>query len=373
MLRESVARFARERVMPKTRAMDEAQQMDLDLVKEIFEQGFMGVEIEDQYGGSGLSFISSCLVVQELARVDPAVAVMVDVQNTLVNTIMRNFGNAEQKAEWLPRLATDTVGAFCLSEPGSGSDAFAMKTIAKEEPGGDFVLNGTKLWITNAKKAGMFLVMANASPEKGYKGITTFLVPAGTPGLTVGKKEDKLGMRASSTCEVLLENCRVPKEAIVGKFGEGYKIAIGMLNEGRIGIGAQLVGLAEGCFESTMPYLHERKQFGQSVADFQGMRFQYAQVATEIHAARLMVYEAARLRENKLPFVHEAAMAKLYSSQVACNTTRKCIEWLGGVGFTKDFMAEKFYRDCIVGTIYEGTSNINLETIAKGIQQRYKS
>lgn len=346
--------------------------MDPDLIRMCFQQGLMGVEIPEEYGGAGLDLLASCAVIEELARVDPAVSVMVDVQNTLINNALLRWGTPDQKSRWLPRLATDTLGSFCLSEASSGSDAFALKTTAKES-GSDYILNGNKLWITNAKEAGLFLVMANVDHSKGYKGLTCFVVERDTPGLSIGKKEDKLGIRASSTCEVVLEDCKVSKDNILGPVGKGYKIAIEALNEGRIGIGAQMVGLARGAFEFAMPYIMQRQQFGQPVASFQGMQFQYARAAMEIETARLLVYEAALLKQNGMDFVKSAAMAKLHASEVANRVSTSCIEWLGGVGFTKEYQAEKFYRDSIIGKIYEGTSNIQLQGIAKILQKEYGS
>merc|ERR1712232_790519 len=308
----------------------------------------------------------------EVAKVDPAVAVMMDIQNTLLVTSFRDYGTKAQQEAYLPRLATDTVCSFCLSEPGSGSDAFALKTRATRD-GDDWIIEGSKCWISSAKEAGLFVVFANVDPSKGYKGITAFVVEGCNPGLSIGKKEDKLGIRASSTCEVVFENCRVPNDAVLGGVGLGYKLAIGLLNEGRIGIGAQMVGLAKGAFDYALSYACTRKQFGTVVADFQGMQFQYARAAMEIEAARLLVYNAARLKESGQPLVHEAAMAKLKASEVAQSVSSQCIDWLGGVGFTKEFIAEKFYRDAKVGTIYEGTSNIQLLTIGKHIRQQYGS
>jgi len=298
--------------------------------------------------------------------------VMVDIHNTLINTAMMRFGTEEQKSRYLPLFASEALGSFALSEPGAGSDAFALKTTAVRD-GDDYIINGTKCWISNAAEAGVFFVMANVDPEQGYKGITCFIVDAGTPGLTVGKKEDKLGIRASSTCELILMDLRVPASSILGEKGKGYRIAIESLNEGRIGIGAQMVGLAQGAYDYALKYIHQRKQFGRPVADFQGMQFQYADAATQIEAARLLVYNGARLKEAGLPFVEEAAMAKLFGARVAQDTASVAVEWLGGVGFTREYDAEKFYRDAKVGSIYEGTSNLQLATIAKGIQAKYQN
>jgi len=336
----------------------------------LFSNGLMGIEIDSDYGGTGSSFFSSIITVEELAKVDPAVSVFCDIQNTLINTLIRNLGTTEQKEKYLPRLSQDMVGSFCLSEPGSGSDAFSLKTQAVKS-GDSYIINGSKMWISSAEIAGVFLVMANVNPTAGYKGITCFLVDKNTPGLVVGKKEDKLGIRASSTCTVHFDNVQVPASNILGKEGQGYKYAISMLNEGRIGIGAQMVGLAQGCFDATVPYTLQRIQFGKRIFDFQAMQHQIAEVATQIECARLLVYNAARLKEAGMPFVKEAAMAKYYSSEVATLTTSKCIEWMGGVGFTKDYPVEKFFRDCKIGTIYEGTTNIQLNTIAKFVEQQY--
>lgn len=315
--------------------------------------------------------MSSIIVIEELAKIDPSVSVCVDVQNTLVETSFRKWGSSGLQEKYLPRLATNTLGSFCLSEWGSGSDAFALKTTATRD-GTDWILNGTKAWITNSHEAGVFIVMANTDPTKGYKGITAFIVERDFPGLVVGKKEDKLGIRASSTCEVRLNNVRVPSENVLGEVGKGYKIAIEVLNEGRIGIGAQMVGLAQGALDLTAPYLYQRQQFGKAIGDFQGMQFSIADAAMDIEAARLMVYNAARLREEGKPFVAEAAMAKLYSSLVAGRVASNCVNMCGGIGFTKEFGIEKFYRDAKIGEIYEGTSNICRETIAKLIAPRYR-
>lgn len=370
VLKTMVAKIANEKIAPFVKKMDQDGKFDPGVLEAMFENGLMGVEIEPEYGGSGLSFMSSIIVVEEIAKVDPALSVYVDIQNTLINALIRKIGTPEQKSHYLPLLAQKAGGSFCLSEPQSGSDAFAMKTVAKKD-GSDFVINGTKMWISNSDVAGVFLVMANANPSAGYRGITCFIVDRDTPGVSVGKKESKLGMRASGTCMVHFDNVRVPESNILGEFGHGYKYAAGFLNEGRIGIGAQMVGLSQGCFDATIPYTLERKQFGQSVFSFQGMQHQIAQVATQIESARLLVYNAARLQEAGLDFVKQAAMAKYYSADVALLTTSRCIDWMGGVGFTTDFPQEKFYRDCKVGTIYEGTTNIQLNTIAKYIQKEY--
>jgi len=361
---DTVVAFARERIAPKVREMDESGQFAPSLLPELFELGVMGVEIPSEQGGAGSSFFNAVLAVQALARVDPSVAVLVDVQNTLVENALLRWGTPEQKARYCSKLASEWVGSYALSEASSGSDAFALKARA-ERRGQRFVLNGRKLWITNAAESSLFIVFANVDPEKGYKGITAFLVERSFPGFSVGKKEDKLGIRASSTCELLLDDCEVPEENVLGEVGKGYKIAIEALNEGRIGIGAQMLGLAEGAFAQAMLYMKERVQFGKAIAEFQGMQFQYARVAMEIEAARLLVYNAARLKDAGQPFVKEAAMAKLFASEVAERTASLCVEFHGGIGFTRECPAEKFYRDAKIGKIYEGTSNMQLSTIAK--------
>jgi len=372
MLRSTVSAFARDVIQPKVAEMDQKGMLDPAILSQLFSQGLMGVETPSEYGGAGLSFMQSCLVIEELAKIDPAISVIVDIQNTLLNTSLMKYGTPEQKSQWLPRLATDTLGSFCLSESGSGSDAFAMKTTATLQKDGTYKINGTKQWISNAREAGFFLVFANADPSKGYKGITAFLVARDTPGLNIGKKEDKMGIRASSTCELSFDDMVVSPDSILGGVGNGYKIAIGSLNEGRIGIGAQMVGLAQGAFDAAMPYIHARKQFGQTISSFQGVQFSVASMATEIEAARLMVYNAARLKEAGQPFLQQAAMAKLKASQVAERVASQAIEWMGGVGFTKEFPNEKFYRDAKIGTIYEGTSNLQMQTIAKNISKQYQ-
>jgi butyryl-CoA dehydrogenase/short/branched chain acyl-CoA dehydrogenase len=361
---DTVAAFSEQRVRPRVSAMDTAGALDRDLILALFELGLMGIEIPSEYGGSGSSFFNAILAVQALSRVDPSVAVLVDVQNTLVNNAVLRWGNPEQKARYLPKLACEWVGSYALSEAGSGSDAFALSTRA-ERRGERFVLNGRKLWITNAAESSLFVVFANAEPERGYKGITAFLVERGFAGFSVGKKEDKLGIRASSTCELVLEDCEVPIENVLGPLGQGYKIAILALNEGRIGIGAQMLGLAEGALGHALAYMQERRQFGRAIAEFQGMQFQYARVATEIEAARLLVYDAARLKDGGHDFVQKAAMAKLFASEVAERSASQAVEFLGGVGFTRDYPVEKLYRDAKIGKIYEGTSNMQLQTIAK--------
>ncbi|XP_060698015.1 short/branched chain specific acyl-CoA dehydrogenase, mitochondrial [Hemiscyllium ocellatum] len=370
IMKETVAKFAQERIAPLVRKMDEESRMDDSVLAGLFEQGLMGIEIEEQYGGPESSFFSSILVIEELAKVDPSVAVVCDIQNTLINTLLRKCGTEDQKRMYLPRLAMDMVGSFCLTEVESGSDAFSLKTSAEKHKD-YYILNGSKMWISNADYAGIFLVMANANFSAGYRGITCFIVDKDTEGLQVGKKEDKLGIRASSTCAVNFDNVKVPESNILGQQGQGYKYAIGMLNEGRIGIAAQMLGLAQGCFDSTIPYLKQRVQFGKRIYDFQGMQHQISQIATQLEAARLLTYNAARLKEAGKPFVKEASMAKYYTSEVAALTTSKCIEWMGGVGFTKDYPIEKYYRDCKIGSIYEGTSNIQLNTIAKLIDKEF--
>ena len=373
MMCEAATQFAQGVVLPRVEAMDDAGKFDDDIISGLFEQGFMGVEIPEEYDGAGASFTSALLVIEELARVDPAVSVMVDIHNTIVNNTFSMWASPELKQQWLPRLATDTLGAFALSEASSGSDAFALKTTAVQDAGGgDYVLTGEKMWISNSLEAGVFLVMANADPSKGYKGITCFVVPRDAPGLSVGAPEAKLGIKASSTCPLLLDGVRVPKENILGEVGKGYKYAIEILNEGRVGIGAQMVGLAQGALDRCLPYLHERQQFGSSLMGFQGVQHQVAQCATELEAARLLVYNAARMKEAGLPVVKEAAMAKLFCAQVAERTASKCVELMGGVGFTKAYGVEKLYRDAKIGAIYEGTSNIQLNTIAKLIAAQGK-
>ncbi|KAK3816365.1 MAG: acyl-CoA dehydrogenase/oxidase [Benniella sp.] len=371
LLKETVARFAQEQVLPKVAQMDETEKLDKDVLNGLFEQGLMGIETDAKYGGSESSFMSAILTIEELAKVDPSISVICDVQNTLVNTLFRKYASEDIKERFLPRLAADTVGCFCLSEAGSGSDAFALQTRAVKD-GDNYILNGTKMWITNSGEAEIFLVFANVAPEKGYKGITCFVVEK-SMGVKVNKKESKLGIRASSTCTLNFDDIVVPASNILGEVGKGYKYAIEILNEGRIGIAAQMLGLAQGAFDATMPYLFQRKQFGQQIGTFQGLQHQYAQIAVDIEAARLLTYNAARMKEQGKPFVKEAAMAKLYASQVAERTASRCIEWCGGIGFTRDYPVEKFYRDCKIGAIYEGTSNIQLQTIAKILEKEYSA
>jgi alkylation response protein AidB-like acyl-CoA dehydrogenase len=364
LFRDNIRQFAEEKIRPLAKEMDEKGVFDKDLLHQLFQLGLMGIEIPEQYGGGGGKFFEAILAVEELSRVDASAGVLADVQNTLVNNAMLRRANDEQKKRYLPRLAADTCGAYALSEAGAGSDAFALQTKA-ELKGSDYVLNGRKLWITNSKEAGIFIVFATVDAAAGYKGITAFLVEKDSSGFTVGKKEDKLGIRASSTCELILEDCRVPKANVLGEVGKGYKIAIETLNEGRIGIGAQMVGVARGAWEYAAKYAKERKQFGETLSNFQGVQFQIAQMATEIEAARLMVYNAARMKDAGIPFVKEAAMAKLFCSQVAERVTSLAIEIYGGYGYTRDYPVEKYWRDSKIGKIYEGTSNMQLATIAK--------
>jgi butyryl-CoA dehydrogenase/short/branched chain acyl-CoA dehydrogenase len=364
LFRDSVRQFADDKVRPLAKEMDEKSVFDKGLLAQFFQLGLMGIEIPEQYGGAGGNFFEAILAVEELSRADASAGVIVDVQNTLVNNALLRWANPEQKKRYLSRMAADTAGAYALSEAGSGSDAFALQTRA-ELKGSDYVLNGRKLWITNSKEAGIFVLFATVDPSAGYKGITAFLIEKDFPGFTVGKKEDKLGIRASSTCELILEDCRVSKENVLGEVGKGYKIAIETLNEGRIGIGAQMLGVARGAWECAAKYAQERKQFGKAIAEFQGIQFQIAQMATEIEAARLMVYNAARMKDAGMPFVKEAAMTKLFCSQVADRVTSLAIEIYGGAGFTKDYPVEKYWRDAKIGKIYEGTSNMQLATIAK--------
>ena len=366
MFRSTVARFAKEQITPLVRHMDETSLLDKKLLRQLFDLGLLAVEIPEEFGGQGGSFFQSVLAIEEISKVDPAVAVVVDVQNTLVINAILRWGTLEQKKRLFPNLAATYLGAYALSEAGSGSDAFALTTRAVED-GDNWVLNGRKLWITNAAEAGLYLVFANMNPEAGYKGITCFMVERDFPGFQVGKKEDKLGIRASSTCELLFDNCRVPKSNVLGELGKGYKIAIETLNEGRIAIGGQMLGLAQGAFDHALVYTKQRKQFGKLIQEHQGIQFQLAEMATKIEAARLLVYNAARLRESGRPFVTEAAMAKLYASTIAEEVASQAIEIFGGVGFTKDYPVEKLYRDAKIGRIYEGTSNLQKITIAKGL------
>jgi alkylation response protein AidB-like acyl-CoA dehydrogenase len=364
MFRASVREFASGELRPRVEQMDEQGKLDPALIKQCFDLGLMGIETPEAYNGAGASFFTAILAVEELSRVDASVGVFVDVQNTLVNNAILRWANEEQKKRYLSQLATAKVGAYALSEAGSGSDAFALTTRAVDQ-GDHYLLNGRKLWITNGNEAEIFIVFANLNPEAGYRGITAFLVEKNFPGFSVGKKENKLGIRASSTTELILEDCRVPKENVLGDLGKGYKVSIETLNEGRIGIGAQMIGIARGALEAALSYTAERQQFGKSINEFQGVQFQLAEMATELEAARLMVYNAARLKDAGQPFVKEAAMAKLYSSRVAERVASKAIELYGGYGFVKDYPVEKFWRDSKIGAIYEGTSNMQLQTIAK--------
>jgi alkylation response protein AidB-like acyl-CoA dehydrogenase len=366
LLRDSVREFAQAQVRPLVAEMDEHAKIPRALIDRLFALGVMGIEIPEALGGSGGRFFHAVLVVEELSRVDPSIGVLVDVQNTLVINALLRWAGADLKARILPKLAASSVGAYALSEAGSGSDAFALQTRAREE-GDGFVLDGRKLWITNANEADFFIVFATVNPEAGYRGITAFVVERGTPGFAVGKKEDKLGIRASSTCELLLEHCRVPKANVLGDAGKGYKVAIETLNEGRIGIGAQMLGLAAGALDHAIRYTKERKQFGKAISDFQGVQFQLARAATEVEAARLLVYNAARLRDLGQPFLTEAAMCKIFASEVAEHVASLAVNLFGGYGFVKDYPVEKLYRDAKIGQIYEGTSNLQLQTIAKQI------
>ncbi|XP_036121876.1 short/branched chain specific acyl-CoA dehydrogenase, mitochondrial [Molossus molossus] len=364
MMKSAVKKFAQEQIAPLVSTMDENSKMEKSVIQGLFQQGLMAVDVDTKYGGTGASFFSFVLVVEELSKVDASVALICDVQNTVVNGLIRKHGTEEQKAAYLTQLATKKVGSFCLSEAGAGSDSFALKTRA-DKKGDYYVISGSKMWITSAREAELFLVMANVDPSAGYKGITCFIVDRDAEGFHVGKAENKLGIRASSTCPLTLDNVKVPEANILGQVGHGYKYAIGSLNEGRIGIAAQMLGLAQGCFDYTIPYIKERMQFGKRLFDFQGLQHQVAHVATQLEAARLLTYNAARLVDAGRPFVKEAAMAKYHASEVAGLTTSKCIEWMGGVGYTKDYPVEKYFRDAKIGTIYEGASNIQLNTIAK--------
>jgi alkylation response protein AidB-like acyl-CoA dehydrogenase len=364
MFRDAVRDFAEAEVRPHVSAMDEAAKFNTDIIPKFFEMGLMGIEVPEELGGSAGGIFLAVLAIEALAQVDASAAIYVDVHNTLVNNAILRWASDEQKQRYFPRLTSGMLGAFALSEPASGSDAFALETRADQKDGG-WALTGRKFWITNGGEAEFFIVFANTDFSKGYKGITAFLVERGFPGFSVGKKEDKLGIRASSTTELILEDCRVPAENVLGPVGQGYKIAIETLNEGRIGIGAQMIGVAQGALEAAIAYIKERRQFGKPIAEFQGVQFQIAQMATDIEAARLLVYNAARLKEAGEPFAQQAAMAKLFSSQVADRVTSQCLELFGGYGYSKEYPAEKFYRDAKIGTIYEGTSNMQLQTIAK--------
>ena len=366
LFRDSVYEFADREIRPLVREMDEHARIAPGLIDKLFDLGVMGIEIPDSFGGGGASFFHAALAVEALSRVDPSIGVLVDVQNTLVINALLRWGNDEIRRRYLPRMATNTIGAYALSEAGSGSDAFAMATRASAR-GGDWVLTGRKLWITNGNEAGLFIVFANANPDAGYRGITAFLIERGFAGFTVGKKEDKLGIRASSTCELLFEECRVPRANVLGEVGKGYKVAIETLNEGRIGIGAQMIGLAQGALDHAIKYTRDRTQFGKAIAEFQAVRHQIARAATELEAARLLVYNAARLRDARQGFLTEAAMCKIFSSEVAERVTSLAVNLFGGNGFVKDYPVEKLYRDAKIGQIYEGTSNLQLQTIAKQI------
>ncbi|KAG9246561.1 acyl-CoA dehydrogenase-like protein [Calycina marina] len=371
MMAESVNKFANDVILPKVREMDEKEMMDPSVVEQLFEQGLMGIEIPEEYGGAGMNFTAAIVGIEELARVDPSVSVMVDVHNTLVNTAVIRYATPELKKKWLPKLATDTVGSFCLSEPVSGSDAFALATKATKTDSG-YTINGSKMWITNSVEANFFIVFANLDPSKGYKGISAFILEKGMKGFNIAKKEKKLGIKASSTCVLTFDDVEIPKGNLLGEEGQGYKYAISLLNEGRIGIAAQMTGLALGAFENAVKYVwNDRKQFGQLVGDFQGMQHQIAQCYVELTAARALVYTAARKKEAGEDFVRDAAMAKLYASQVAQKISGLGIEWMGGMGFVREGIAEKMWRDSKIGAIYEGTSNIQLTTIAKSLKSQY--
>jgi alkylation response protein AidB-like acyl-CoA dehydrogenase len=369
MFRDAVAEFAEEEVRPRVQAMERSGRLDPEIIPKFFELGLMGIEVPERFGGAGGTLMMVTLAVEAMSRVDASAAILMDVQNTLVNYPITRYGNDAQKQKYLPKLTGDTVGAYALSEAGSGSDAFGLATRA-EKSGDGWVLNGRKLWITNGAEAGIYVIFANADPSAGYRGITAFIVERGFPGFSVGKKEQKLGIRASSTTELILDQCQVPAENVLGPVGKGYKIAIETLNEGRIGIGAQMIGVARGALDTTLAYVKERHQFGKPIADFQGVQFQLAQAATELEAARLMVYNAARLKDSGQPFTEEAAMAKLFSSQVCERVTSLCVELHGGYGYTEDYPVEKYYRDAKIGAIYEGTSNMQLQTIAKSMLSR---
>ncbi len=364
LFRDTVRQFAEKEIAPLVRRMDEEQHFDAALIRRLFELGVMGIEIPERYGGSGGTFFDAMLAVETISAVDPSVGVLVDVQNTLVINALLRWASEEQKQRYLPRLATEMAGAYALSEAGSGSDAFALQTRA-DNRGSDYILNGRKLWITNSNEAGLFIVFATIDPAAGYRGITAFLVEKGMRGFTVGRKEDKLGIRASSTCELIFDGCVVPRSQLLGEIGKGYKIAIETLNEGRIGIGGQMLGLAEGAWAHAVAYAKERKQFGKPLVEFQAMQFQLAEMATEIEAARLLVYNAARLKDANLPFRKEAAMCKYFTSQVAERVASLAVEVLGGAGFVRDYPVEKLYRDAKIGKIYEGTSFMQLAVIAK--------
>lgn len=371
-MKDMVARLSKDKFAPLVREMDEKSKMSKEVVDALFENGLMNISVDPKYDGAGATYFATILAIEELAKVDPSISVMVDVHNTLFAETLTVYGTEEQRQKYLPRCSKDLVGAFALSETNAGSDAFSLKTAARKD-GDHFVINGAKCWITNSEQAGAFIVFANADFSVGYKGITAFIVDKNTPGLSLGKPENKLGIRASSTCPLIFEDVRVPAKNIIGEYGKGYKIAIETLNEGRIGIGAQMLGLAQGVFDHAVRYTLERTAFKQKIFDFQGMQHQIAEIATKIETARLLVYNAARLREAGLPYVKEAAMAKYHAGEVAVSASNKAIEWMGGVGFTRDYPVEKYLRDSKIGQIYEGTSNIQLNTIAKIIKSEHES
>jgi len=370
MFVDEILKFAKNQIGPKVMQMDHTEKMDPEVVKQCFEMGLMGIEVPEKFGGAGCTFTMAVLAIEALATVDPSVSVMMDVQNTLVNNIFLNWGTEAQKSKFLPMLCSEKVGSYCLTEANSGSDAFALKTRAFDE-GDHYRLEGKKIFITNALEAEVFVVFANVNPDKGYKGITAFVVEKGAEGLSLGKKEEKLGIRASSTCEVVLDNVKVSKDAIVGELGKGYKIGIETLNEGRIGIAAQMLGLAGGALAGAMKYASEREQFGKSLKQFQGIQFQLAEMEVMLETAKLSVYNAARLKDDGKPFVREAAIAKYYASEVAEKIASKALEIYGGYGFIKEFPAEKYYRDAKIGKLYEGTSNMQLQTIFKLMENQY--
>ncbi len=364
LFRQVVREFAETEVAPHVQAMDEAAVMRPELIEQCFALGLMGIEVPEQYGGAGGSFFLATIAIEELARVDASTAIYVDVHNTLVNNCLLRWGNDDQKDRYFPRMNESLLGAFALSEPASGSDAFALETRAVQD-GDDWLLTGRKFWITSGAEAGVFIVFANVDPEKGYKGITAFIVERDFEGFDVGKREKKLGIRASSTVELILENCRVPSANVLGPVGQGYKISIETLNEGRIGIGAQMIGVAQGALDATLRYVKERRQFGKAIAEFQGVQFQLAEMDTQLEAARMLVYNAARLKDAKLPFAREAAIAKLFASEAANRIAGQAVELFGGYGYSREYPVEKFYRDAKIGVIYEGTSNMQRQTIAK--------
>jgi len=366
MIQDSVRKWANHDLKPLVREMEKNELISPSIIQELYTQGYMSLEIPEKYGGVGMNFTSACITIQEISRIDPSIALMVDVHNTLVVNAIRFWASEFLQDKYLPKLATDSVSAFCLSETNAGSDAFSMSTTAKlSSDGSHYVINGTKSWITSAREAALLLVFCNADPSKGYKGITAFLVDTNSPGVQIGKPESKLGLKASSTCQIFFDDVKVDADHVLGEVGQGYKYCIEILNEGRIGIAAQQIGIAKGCLDVVMPYLNEREQFGQKLLNMPALQQQYAQAATELHAAEVMMLNSCRLKENGLPFVKEAAMTKLFASQVAEKISSQSIEWLGGIGYTTDMIVEKFYRDCKVGSIYEGSSNIQRQTIAK--------